>query len=175
MSNSDPIACSTPSFPVLPHLPEFAQTHAHWVSEALQPSHRLSPPSPPALNLSEHQDLFQWVDSSLTGRWLSSDKQCKRWNNLIKAAHIFCWFSLSKSAFTCVTWFPHGQGREPLFHYFIGKETGTQSRSQVVWIEELGLNTSFVFFFFLTPGPSSLKRQTLLFCFFSSLVWMHVC
>ena len=56
--------CSTPGFPVFHSLPEFAQTHVHWVSDAIQPSHLLSPPSPPALNLSHNQGLFQWVGSS---------------------------------------------------------------------------------------------------------------
>ena len=60
----DPKDCSTPGFPVLHHLPEFAQTHVHWGSDAIQPSHPLSPLSPPALNLSQHQGLFQWVSSS---------------------------------------------------------------------------------------------------------------
>ena len=45
--------CSPPGFPVLHHLPEFAQTHVHWVNDAIQPSHPLSPPSHPALNLSQ--------------------------------------------------------------------------------------------------------------------------
>ena len=44
--------CSTPGFLVLHYLPEFAQTHVHWVNDAIQPSHPLSPPSPLALNLS---------------------------------------------------------------------------------------------------------------------------
>ena len=44
----DPMICSTPGFPVLPYIPEFAQTHVHWVSDTIQPSHSLSPPSPPA-------------------------------------------------------------------------------------------------------------------------------
>ena len=48
------IDCSTPGFPVLHHLPELAQTHIHWVGDAIQPSHPLLPPSPPALNLSQH-------------------------------------------------------------------------------------------------------------------------
>ena len=52
--------CSTPGFSVLHHLPQLAQTHVHWVSDAIQPSHPLSPPSPLALNLSQHQGLFQW-------------------------------------------------------------------------------------------------------------------
>ena len=50
--------CSTPDFPVLHYLPWFAQTHVHWVNDAIQPSHPLKPPSPPALNLSWHQGLF---------------------------------------------------------------------------------------------------------------------
>ena len=60
----EPMDCSTPGFPVLHHLLELAQTHVHWVSDAIQPSRPLSPPSPPPLNLSEHQGLFQWVSSS---------------------------------------------------------------------------------------------------------------
>ena len=55
--------CSMPAFPVLHYLLEFAQTHVHWVSDAIQPSHPLSPPSPPALNLSQPQGLFQPVSS----------------------------------------------------------------------------------------------------------------
>ena len=60
----DPIDCSTPGLPVLHHLPELAQTHVHWVSDAIQPSHPLSSPSPPAFSLSQHQGLFQWFSSS---------------------------------------------------------------------------------------------------------------
>ena len=55
----DSTDCSTPGFPVLHYLPEFAQTHVPGVGDAIQPSHTLSPPSPPALNLSQHQGLFQ--------------------------------------------------------------------------------------------------------------------
>ena len=60
----DPMDCSTPGFPVFHYLLEFAQTHVHWVSDAIQPSHPLSPPSPLAFNPSQHQGLFQWVSSS---------------------------------------------------------------------------------------------------------------
>ena len=64
MSDSlQPMDCSTSGFPVLLHLPELAQSHIHWC-DAIQPSHPLSPPSPPAFNLSQHQGLFQWVSSS---------------------------------------------------------------------------------------------------------------
>ena len=65
----DPIDCSTPGFPVLHYLLEFAQTHVHWVGDAIQPSHPLSPSSPPALNLSQHQGLFQWILISFRIGW----------------------------------------------------------------------------------------------------------
>ena len=61
----DPMGCSTSGFPVLHHLPELAQAHVHWVSDGIQPSHPLSPTSPPALHLSKHQGLFQWAGSFL--------------------------------------------------------------------------------------------------------------
>ena len=60
----DPMNCSTPGLPVHHHLPEFTQTHIHLVSDAIQPAHPLSSPSPPAPNPSQHQSLFQWVNSS---------------------------------------------------------------------------------------------------------------
>ena len=53
-----PIDGSTPGFPVHHQLPEFTQTHVHRVGDAIQPSHPLSSPSPPAFNLSQHRDLF---------------------------------------------------------------------------------------------------------------------
>ena len=59
----DPVDCSMPGFPVLHYLLVFAQTHVHWVGDAIQPSHPLLSPLPPALNLSQHQGLFQWVGS----------------------------------------------------------------------------------------------------------------
>ena len=60
----DPMNCSTPGLPVHHHLPEFTQTHVHRVSDAIQPSHPLSSPSPPAPNPSQHKTLFQRVNSS---------------------------------------------------------------------------------------------------------------
>ena len=61
----NPMGCSTPGFPILYHLPEFAQTHVHWVSDAIQPSHSLLSSSP-AFNLSQHQDFFpvSWLFAS---------------------------------------------------------------------------------------------------------------
>ena len=60
----DPMNCSRPGFPVHHQLPEFTLTHVHWVRDAIQPSHLLSSPSPPAPNPSQHQSLSQWVNSS---------------------------------------------------------------------------------------------------------------
>ena len=60
----DPMNHSTPGLPVLHQLPEFTQTHVHWVGDTIQPSHPLSSPSPPTFKLSQHQDLFKWVGSS---------------------------------------------------------------------------------------------------------------
>ena len=59
----DTMNSSTPGFPVLQYLPEFAQTHVHWVTDGIQLSHPLLPPSPLALNLSQHWVFFQWVVS----------------------------------------------------------------------------------------------------------------
>ena len=60
----DPMNCSPPGLPVHHQLPEFTQTHVHRVSDAIQPSHPLSSPSPPAPNPSQHQGRSQWVNSS---------------------------------------------------------------------------------------------------------------
>ena len=62
-----PMDCSTSGFPILRYLPEFAQILLHWVGDAIQPSHPLSSPSPPAFNLSQHQGLFN--KSVLHNRW----------------------------------------------------------------------------------------------------------
>ena len=60
----DPMDYSTPGFPVHHQLSELTQTHVHRISNAIQPSHPLSSPSPPTFNLSQHQSLFKWVNSS---------------------------------------------------------------------------------------------------------------
>ena len=56
--------CSTPGLLVHHQLLELSQTPVHWICDAIQPSHTLSSPSPPAFNLSQHRGLFQWVSSS---------------------------------------------------------------------------------------------------------------
>ena len=59
----DPKDCSIPGLPVHHQLLGLVQTHVHWVGDAIQPSHPLLSPSPPAFNLSQHQGFFQWVSS----------------------------------------------------------------------------------------------------------------
>ena len=59
----DSMNCSTPGLPVHHQLWESTQSYVHWIGDAIQPSHPLSSPSPPVLNLSQHQGLFQWVSS----------------------------------------------------------------------------------------------------------------
>ena len=63
-----PMNRSMPGLPVHHQLPEFTQTHVHRVGDAIQPSHPLSSPSPPAPNPSQHQGLFQWVNSASGGQ-----------------------------------------------------------------------------------------------------------
>ena len=63
----DPMNRNMPGLPIHHQLPEFTQTHVHWNSDAIQPSHPLLSPSPPALNLSQHQGLFKWVSFFASG------------------------------------------------------------------------------------------------------------
>ena len=76
-----PVDCSTPGFPILHHLPEFAQTHVYWVDDAIQPSHPLLSPSPPALNLSQHQGLYLFYINLFTGCLLekSATQSDQKW------------------------------------------------------------------------------------------------
>ena len=64
-----PRDCSTPGFPVQYQPLEPTQAHVLHISDAIQPSHPLSPPSPPALSLSQHQSLFQWVSIKWPKYW----------------------------------------------------------------------------------------------------------
>ena len=75
----DPMNCSTPGFPVHHQLPELAQTHVHWVGNAIQSSHPLSSPSPPAFNLFHHQGLFHWVSSHQVAKVLEFQHQSFQW------------------------------------------------------------------------------------------------
>ena len=83
MSNSrDPMDCSMSGFPVHHQLLELAQTHVHWVSDAIQPSHPLSSPSPSAFNLFLHWSLCQWVSSSHQVAKVLEFKLQHQWMNI---------------------------------------------------------------------------------------------
>ena len=71
--------CSMPGFPVFHYVLKFAQTHVHWVEDSIQPSLPLSSPSPPALNLSQHQGLFQWVGHLHAAAAAKSLQLCLKW------------------------------------------------------------------------------------------------
>ena len=91
----DPMDCSTPGFPIHHQLLELAQTHAHWVSDAIQPSHPLSSPSRLAFSLSQHQGLVQWVSSSHRVAKISElqlQHQSFQWVFHIKAAKVLLFY-----------------------------------------------------------------------------------
>ena len=90
----DPMDCSMPDFPLLYCLPEFPQTHVHWVSDAIQPSHPLSPSFPSTFNLFKHQSLFQCVSCShqVPKYWSCSISPSKEYSGLISFK--IYWFDL---------------------------------------------------------------------------------
>ena len=96
----DVFSCSAVSDSLQLHglqiLPEFAQTHIHWIDDAIQPSHLLSSPSPWALNLSEHQALFQWVGSSSGGQSIGASASASA-----LPMNIQYWFPLGLTGSIC--------------------------------------------------------------------------
>ena len=90
----DPTGCSMPGFPVLYHLPEFVQTHVHWVGEAIESSHPLSSPSPPAFNLSQHQGLWWKIVVTIFWRTVNMVSQIKlqlsSWNKISRGSLPSC-------------------------------------------------------------------------------------
>ena len=87
-----PMDCSTPGFPALHYLPEFAQTHVHWDRDAIQPSHPLLPPSPPALNLSS----MSVINVNAVSRLFASGGQSvgASASASVLPVNIQCWFPL---------------------------------------------------------------------------------
>ena len=92
----DPMNCSGPGLPIQYQLPEFTQTHV-WVSDAIQPSHPLSFPFPPAPNPSQHQSPFQWVNS---WKYKSNLQWGEKARDFQKNTY-FCFIDYTK-AFDCV-------------------------------------------------------------------------
>ena len=112
----NPMDCSTQGFPVLHYLPELAQTHVHWVSDAIQPSHPLSSPSPLALNLFQHQGLFQWVGSSHQVAKVL-DLQLQYWS--------FQWISRVDFLYNWLVWSPCSPRDS--------QSSPTQSKAAILW------------------------------------------
>ena len=81
-----PMDCSITDFPVFHRRLEFVQTHIHWANDAIQPAHPLSHPSFPALSLSQHQGLFQWVDFSQQISRMSSSCNLWCWRRLLRVS-----------------------------------------------------------------------------------------
>ena len=105
---------STSGFSVLHHLAEFAQTQVHWVSDAIQPSCSLLPPSPPALNLSQHQGLFQWVGSLHQVAKVSElQHQSNEYSGLISFS--FDWFDLLADQGTLKSLLQHHSSKASIF------------------------------------------------------------
>ena len=129
----DPMDCSTPSFPVLHYLPEFAQTHVHWVGDSIQPSYPLSSPSPPALNLSQHQGLSQWVGSASGGQSIGASAS-------VFLMNIQGWFLLGLTGFISLL----SKGLSRVFsstkvwrHQFFGTKPFLLSSSHIsTWLVE---------------------------------------
>ena len=94
---SGPMDCNMPGFSVLRCLPQFAQTHVHWVNDAIQPSHPLLPSSYPALNLSQHQDFFS------IGWLFVSGGQSIRVSASVLPMNIQGWFPLGLTGWS--SWF----------------------------------------------------------------------
>ena len=123
-----PVGCSTPGFPVLHQLSELVQTHVYRVSDASQPSHPLSSPSPPAFNLCQHQSLLQWVSSS--------HQVAKVWLDVPKIPSLEPGFEDKLSLDTMVEQAQHNHSPEKgLLHYLGVKK---------IWRVRKGVDLSFV-------------------------------
>ena len=125
----DPMNCSTPGLPVHHHLLEFTQAHIHWVSDAIQPSHPLSSPFPPAPNPSQYQSfpmsqLFKWGGQSTGVSALASflPKKSQNWSPLEWTS----WISLQSKGLSRV--FSNTTVQK---HQFFGAQLSSQSNSRI--------------------------------------------
>ena len=126
VSDCNPMNRSMPGLPVHNQLPEFTQTCIHWVSDAIQPSHPLLPPSPPALNPSQHQSLFQWVNSSALASFLP--KKSQGWS----PSEWTGWISLQSKGLSRV--FSNTTVQK---HQFFGAQPSSQFNSHIhTWPQE---------------------------------------
>ena len=127
----DSINCSMSAFLILHYLPEFTQTHIHWVSDAIYLFHQLSPPSPLA-NLSQHQGLFQWVSSlHQVGKGLELQLQHQFFQWIYKTDFLWDW----------LVWSPCRPRDSQVFfstvlkHQFFGAQPSLRSKSLIcTWL-----------------------------------------
>ena len=111
----DLMDCSTSGFPVHHQLPELAQTHVHWVVDAIQPSHPLSSSSPPAFKLPQHQGLFQGVSCShwVAKYWSFSFSTSNEYSGLISFR--MDWFDLLEVQVTLKSFLQHHSSKASIF------------------------------------------------------------
>ena len=138
--------CSMSGFPIHHQFLELAQTHVHWVGDAIQPSHLLSSPSPPSFNLSQHQGLFQWVSSLHGGQSIGALASAS-----VLPMNIQDWFPLGWTGWISL----QSKGFSRVFsnttvqkqrHYFANKGPSSQGygfSSSHVWMWELDCNESW--------------------------------
>ena len=162
--------CSTPGLRVHRQLPEFIKTHVHRVSDAIQPSHPLLSPSPPAPNPSRHQSLFKWVNSShQVAKVLEFQLQ-----HQVLPVNTQDWSPLGWTGWTSL----QSKGLSRVFsnttvqkHRFFGAQLSSQSSSHIhtwplAWIIvqvqsklfAFHLSLPLFFFFFLPPDPCTLRH-----------------
>ena len=146
-----------PGFPVLHSLPEFAQTHTPCVSDAIQPSHPLLPPFPPALNLPQHQGLFQWVGCShQVDKALELQHQSFQW--IFKVDFLQDWLILSPC---CLRDSQESSLPTIWKHQFFGPQPSLWSNSNIcTWLLEKPL----------TIWTFVSKVMSLLFIFFNLFI-----
>ena len=151
------VDCRTSGFPVLHHLPELAQIHAQWVSDAIQSFHPLSSPSPPALNLSQHQGLFQWVGSSYLSKYRSFSFSIRPFNEYSGLVSFrIDWFDLSEVQETLKSFLQHHSSKASILrcsaifmvqlaHLYMttGKTTALSVQTLVVSVMSLLFNMLF--------------------------------
>ena len=132
----NPMDCSASGLPVHHQLPEFTQSHVHWVGDAIQPSHPLSSPSPPALNLSQHQGLFQMSQLfSSGGRSIGVSASTS-----VLSVNIQDWFPLGWTGWISL----QSRGLSRVFsntrvqnHQFFGAQLSLESNSHIhTWLLE---------------------------------------
>ena len=126
----DPVDWSKLGFPVLHYLTEFAQNHIPRVGDAIQPSHPLLPPSPPAFNLSQHQGLFQWAGSShqvakVLWCWRLTRLKSAGWAGKFGRSSALVWIFVPQLPHQFICWNPNahwGSGRRWSFREWLGLE-----------------------------------------------------